>query len=329
MPIALLKSLNPHRIILPYQHLVNDEQVAHIKHLYPFKGTKAFAKDIDYLLKHFKPLSVEDILQHINAGTPLPQNGFLLSFDDGLREVKTHIAPLLEQKGVPAAFFINTAFLDNKELFYNMKVSLLIESMVKQQVSPAQLERMAEIMGLPGRVSRGELQQRIRQITYSNKQLADELGEVAGLDFQSFLREKQPFLNSDEVQTLVDKGFAIGGHSIDHPYYTSLTLEQQIQQTLGSVNPLVERFQLPYKIFAFPHYDTGVSKAFFDAMLHVPNPPLDLIFGTSNHKQDISPRILHRFNCERPAIDIQSAVKGILAYTIGNTYRGKQIVHRS
>ena len=324
IPLKLLRKKQTDSILLPYHHLVSDKEVPHIKHLYPYKGVKAFEKDLDYLLKNFKTVTLTEVIGTVKAGTSLPDNAFLLTFDDGLREVNETIAPLLLRKGVPAAFFLNSAFIDNKELFYKFKVSLIIDSLNTGKHSQAVLERLAQVLKAQDTTT---LIPAVKKISYHNRQLAEEAGTILGLSFEEYLKQQRPFMSSDEIGTLVQQGFAIGGHSIDHPYYTQLSLEQQLKQTLDSVNFLTERFHIPYRAFAFPHSDAGVSREFFEKILNMKD-GLDVIFGTANHKRDIFPQILHRFNCERPAIDITSAVKGILLYNKVQESRNKNVIAR-
>ncbi|MCK7555102.1 polysaccharide deacetylase family protein [Chitinophaga sedimenti] len=328
MNLAVLKKLYRGHIILPYHHLVSDGEVPHIKHLYPWKGTKAFEADLDFLASNFKPISLPDILSCVRNGQPIPDNSFLLTFDDGLREVKEVIAPMLLKKGLPAVFFLNSAFVDNKEMYYHFKTSLLIDALEKNAYSDAALAEFRRILQEPAGSPVEALIRHLHRIKYGDRAICDKLGETLGISFTDYLKNVRPFINSDEIQSLVNQGFHLGGHSIDHPYYPPLSLEEQLRQTTGSVDYVTNRFNLDYKVFAFPHYDTGVSKAFFDTLLNGPKPKLDLIFGTSNHKQDISPRILHRFNCERPSVGIEEQVKGILMYGILHAWAGKNKVVR-
>lgn len=319
LPIKMLQNGG---LLLPYHHLVSNKDVPHIKHLYPFKNIRAFEQDLDYLLKHFTPVTLQDVIAAVTSGQPLPARSFLITFDDGLREITENIAPLLLKKGVPAAFFLNSAFLDNKELFYKFKVSLIIEAIETGNRSAAALAKLSTILGNPE-----ELIPAIKKISYHNRQLAEEAGAALEISFTDYLQQQRPFMTLDEVGKLVQQGFAIGGHSVDHPYYSQLTLEEQLAQTRDSVNFLTEHFHIPYRAFAFPHTDAGVSRTFFETILEGPD-SIDVIFGTANHKQDISPRILHRFNCERPAISIGAAVKGILLYNRLQELRNKQIIVR-
>ncbi|PUZ20311.1 Polysaccharide deacetylase [Chitinophaga costaii] len=333
VPLGLLQKTVPGRLLLPYHHLVSNEDVPHIRHLYGYKNVAAFERDLDYLLKHWWPVSVYDLLDAAKSRQPLPRNGFLLTFDDGLREVKNIIAPLLLRKGVPAAFFLNPAYLDNHRLFYKFKISLSIDALMTRQPSKALRTELASLLAplSPERPTGAEVEglvTTLKRITYRHQSLADEAGRLLELDFADYAARQAPVLRMEEVGKLVQQGFAIGGHSMDHPYYWELTPAQQLQQTLDSVDFLQARFALNYRIFAFPHTDAGVPRSFFDTLLGGPIPALDLIFGTANQRKDIYPSILHRFNAERPQWDIAGMAKGVLAYNTVQQWLGKNAIHR-
>src|SRR4051812_34696580 len=86
LPMSVLKKLFPVPTLLPYQHTVSDEALLHIKHLYNYKNVAQFTLELDYLLRHFKPVSADDVLDSINKKKALPAGSFLLSFDDGFKE---------------------------------------------------------------------------------------------------------------------------------------------------------------------------------------------------------------------------------------------------
>ncbi|NML39060.1 polysaccharide deacetylase family protein [Chitinophaga sp. G-6-1-13] len=309
IPLKTLQHPLPMHLLLPYHHLVNNTDVPHIKHLYPYKNERLFEQDVDYLLRHFKPVTLQEVIQASRGQLTLPHNAFLLTFDDGLREVAEVIVPLLRRKGVPAVFFLNNAFLDNRTLFYKFKISLLIEALQTRSYSAAVLEEAAALLPPDER----GLTAALKAVRYSNKGLTDDVAALLQVSFEDYLKQQRPFMTTEEVKALLVDGFAIGGHSVDHPYYSDLTLEQQLMQTRESVEYLVNQFGIDYRVFAFPHSDAGVSRTFFDRLFQEEN-PMDLVFGTGNQRQDISPRILHRFNCERPSLPIEQAVKGILLY---------------
>lgn len=51
-----------------------------------------------------------------------------------MRQCYDVILPILEAKGIPATFFINSGFIDNKDLFFRFKASFLIDELHKRGI---------------------------------------------------------------------------------------------------------------------------------------------------------------------------------------------------
>ena len=135
LPTASLLRLTGQRLIAPFYHLVSDEKVPHIEHLYPVKTAREFAADLDFLLENFRPLDFFEFKKLALAGEQPARPSFFLSFDDGLREFHDVVAPILLQKGVSAMCFLNSDFIDNRGLFFRYKASLLAGHFQKEAVA--------------------------------------------------------------------------------------------------------------------------------------------------------------------------------------------------
>lgn len=327
LPTSMLKKLCPPTTMLPYHHLVSDGDVPHIKHLYSFKNSRQFASDIDHLLKHFKPVSVETLVESVNRERKLPADSFLLTFDDGLREVSDVIAPILKSKGVPAIFFINPAFIDNRELFYRCKISLVIDA-IKKQNNRKLNQEIAKVLDDPERFEVDQISGLLRRINHSNKQVLDVLEKMVGISFAEYLREQKPFLTSEQVDKLRSDGFTIGGHSIDHPYYDLLPIEEKMKQTIESCRFVKEKFSSGINVFSFPHSDARIPQYFFEE-LEADAFNIDLLFGIQNQKLELTNRMVHRFNAERPDIPMQQQLNGVLMLMIIQQMLGKNKVTRN
>ena len=341
-----LKKISPINVISPFHHLVADEPVPYIDTLYPYKNSRQFEADLDYFLKNFRPLTLPEVIQQAKTGRPFDKPGFLLCFDDGLKQVYETAAPILLRKGVPAAFFLNSAFVDNKDIFYNFKKGLILDKLDRNPVDEKTVKEAGVLLGRTFTTSQ-ELRTAIRAINYLDRHLVEGLGRLFELDFETFRQQQRPFMTTPEIKELISKGFAIGSHSIDHPLYALLPLEEQIRQTRESTEWTVKTFDLPYKAFAFPHIDTGVGNAFFDTFLgthaqtgnrQAPNtqtgsgpassPQIDLLLGNSTGMLENRPRVIHRFIGENPAIPIDTMVKSVLAYGAVRSKIGRQFVRR-
>jgi peptidoglycan/xylan/chitin deacetylase (PgdA/CDA1 family) len=355
LDLEWLKKRSPIRVISPFHHLVSDQPVPYIEKLYAFKNTLQFEADLDWLLTHFRPLTLQEVIAQTAAeaaGHSLSQPpGFLICFDDGLRWVYETVAPILLRKGVPAAFFINSAFVDNKDIFYNFKKGLILDH-IDRKHNPgalAAIDQLSSPHPPPSRAraifdkkilsAAGELFNRrletavqlrvaIRSINYLNKQITDEVAKILELDQQSFWASEKPFMSTVQIKELTGKGFAIGSHSIDHPLYALIPPGEQLRQTRESTQWITDTLGLPYKTFAFPHVDTGVKDDFFRELVEGPQPELDLVWGNTTGMLERHPRVIHRFIGENPAIPIDRMVKSVLAYSAGRRFLGKSYVKR-
>ncbi|MDR1336077.1 MAG: polysaccharide deacetylase family protein, partial [Tannerella sp.] len=124
-------------LIHPFYHTVSDEYLPHIHPLYTPKSVGGFKQDLDFLSGHFDFLCIKEVKRYAQPSDNLKKNACHLSFDDGLRGVYETVLPVLFQKGIPATVFINSAFVDNRRLFYRHKAALLIDRLNHHSLSKA------------------------------------------------------------------------------------------------------------------------------------------------------------------------------------------------
>ena len=137
-------------------------------------------------------------------------------------------------------------------------------------------------------------------IRYAQRHLATEIARVCEYDFGQYLAARQPYLNSDQIRSLLKQGFSIGAHSVDHPLYADLPLKEQTRQTVESIRFLVEHFELDHRAFAFPHSDAGVREEFFKEMRD--KRQLEVSFGTAGMRRHFFRWNLERFSMENSSL---------------------------
>ena len=273
--IDFLISITKKKIILPFYHTVGEQLLPHIKHLYRMKTVTEFKADMDFLLKHFEPIDAETLYRfHVNNIVP-KKPVFHLTFDDGLKEIHEIVAPILLEKGIPATFFINSEFVDNKALFYRYHAGLVIENLLQN-----------------GTLTK-ELKSEILSFSYKNTEKLFQYFSQQQID--DFLNTQTPYLTTAQIKTLSNKGFTIGAHSVDHPCYHQISLEEQLRQTLESLDFVATTVNQKLRLFAFPFTDFNVSKEFFIKM----QPHVDLSFGTAGLKNDEIPYNYQRIEGEK------------------------------
>ncbi|MCK4749659.1 MAG: polysaccharide deacetylase family protein, partial [Bacteroidales bacterium] len=265
VPQKLLIRLSRQDMVLPFYHAVSDEPMPHVVNVYPVRSLKRFKKDLEFLLKHYEPVGMEDFLSAAKPGV-FKRPAMLLSFDDGLSEIHDVVAPLLIEKGIPAAFFVNTGFIDNLDLFFRYKTSLILERLEKIRYSPAVTELLQSRYHL-AEASKRCVRQFLLELSSRNRHELDEIAKLVELDFSTFLKIKKPYMDLQQLKVLASQGFYIGAHSRDHLLFTNLKLEDMITQYRESMEFIRKEIGTGYGIFSFPFTDDGVPARFFEEIM--------------------------------------------------------------
>jgi peptidoglycan/xylan/chitin deacetylase (PgdA/CDA1 family) len=328
IPLKTLKGLTGHYNIFPFYHTVSDKDLLHIKYLYPVRSVKQFERDLDFFLKNYESIEMSVLLDCVRRGETLKKNHFLLSFDDGLAEFYEVIAPVLLKKGIPATCFLNSGFIDNKDLFFRYKASVLIEVLRNREINLRLKNSVLEWFRSNG-LTASTAYRSLLSVSFANREILDELAGILDYDFQDYLKDKKPYLSSEQVLELMDKGFSFGAHSINHPQYSEIDLKDQIHQTKESMDEVESLFDLGYRVFSFPFTDYNVSKSFFDKVYSPDYGGLDLSFGCSGLKNDPCNRNIQRIPMETGNFSAKSIVTGEYLYYMAKSVFNKNIIKRN
>lgn len=295
------KKLNVRLFAFTY-HTITETENPLVKNLYKTKNTRQFTDDLEFLLKNFRPISVETLKKRILNNQPIPRNSFLITFDDGFKEAAEIAAPILKNKGIPAIFFVTTSLIDNQSMFYRNKVSLLIEHIENQKLSDKTINEQFKQTQVPFLQN---AKQSLLAITYKNNHEIDHLAQLFELNTNDYLKKYRPYFTTQQVQTLLKEGFTIGGHTIDHPRFSEINFTEQIRQTTESLTVLQQKFQLKNNFFAFPFDSLNVTEKFFTQLIQ--QNKIDLFFGSEYLSNDIYPQIVQRIwleNTSQPVFDV-------------------------
>ncbi|WP_346862258.1 polysaccharide deacetylase family protein [uncultured Draconibacterium sp.] len=266
----------------PFYHVVSNKPLPHILN-YPYFNEKQFEQQLDYFLKYFEPVSLADLYKNTHAG----KKTFHLSFDDGLRECAEIVAPLLLKKGIPASFFVNSGFVDNKELFHRYKASLIVSEMAKHPDTQAEAFLHKNNLNCTT----------VLQASFSQVDILDRAAELLELDFQTFLQEQKPYLTTRQIKDLHQKGFSIGGHSHKHPELWKLSEKKQLKQIGKSMDWVTKTVHPDIKAFAFPYTDDGISSKLLKKLNE--ERICDITFGTAGIKYDEVESHFQRYPAEQ------------------------------
>ncbi|UHA71895.1 polysaccharide deacetylase family protein [Paenibacillus sp. 481] len=95
--------------ILMYHHLADKPEHDHILSVHDFEQHMKLFKE-----EGFNVLTMDEYVNYMTKGSPIPDNAVLLTFDDGYESFYTHAFPILRIYGYTATNFIIVSAIDNQ-----------------------------------------------------------------------------------------------------------------------------------------------------------------------------------------------------------------------
>jgi peptidoglycan/xylan/chitin deacetylase (PgdA/CDA1 family) len=98
------------RAVVLYYHRIGASDVL-------TRTPEQFAEDLDHLKTHYECIGLGELAERLKAGRVFRRRAVVITFDDGYRDNFTAAAPLLKNAGIPATFFVSTAYMGTERDF--------------------------------------------------------------------------------------------------------------------------------------------------------------------------------------------------------------------
>jgi peptidoglycan/xylan/chitin deacetylase (PgdA/CDA1 family) len=236
-----------------------------------------FEQQLQWMKKHARVLSVEQLSQQLNAGQ-LEDGGLVLTFDDGYADNYTTARPLLETYGLPATFFLTTGPLEQPAMYWwdalqqILFETLHLPALLALQVGPQEIRFALETETYLSAPLRASLQAWKATDPPPSKraqlymQLWQQLRSLPAPQQQSILGSLRDWANSivahpaDPVvlslaqltdlahHPLID----VGVHTVTHPALGEHNRAVQLAEIVHSKRRLESWCKRPLSAFAYP-----------------------------------------------------------------------------
>nr|WP_321451495.1 polysaccharide deacetylase family protein [uncultured Carboxylicivirga sp.] len=283
-----------------------------------YRTVDQLEKDLQFFQKQYSIINASDLINN----HALPKNALAITIDDGLQLVYSLMYPVFRKAGIKPALFINPDFVDNKDVHFIRKRNLVIQQL--DSLETGQANNLAKWMNERS-LDVKQLKKQLNTIQYHQRNLLDELLSVLDVTIPDFLSQNPVYLSIDEITKVLNDGFELGGHSMDHAPFEQLSLEEQTQQVKESMQWVAERFNLDYRMFAFPSDDRPISKKLFTKI----KDDVDITFGVQGLKKDVIPHHYHRITIESSQISARQAIKFEYLKYIFKRLMKKSVVKRA
>ncbi len=200
-----------------------------------------FRRQMETLARHCTVVGVDDVIAAIE-GKALPSNPVLITFDDGYRSCHDTALPILRAVGVPATFFIATAFTTERRIYWWERIALLLSSTKLDHATLSYPHPIAVHVRAPG----------------MRRALTDIVKDTASLDLERFLTElttalevpwsreiearhaSELIMTWDQIRAVAAAGMDIGSHTRTHRVLQTLD-EAALDDELGGSKADLER----------------------------------------------------------------------------------------
>lgn len=317
---SVLKRMAGRKLYVVNYHSIAGADDDPYVNLNTYRTLAEFEDDLRFYKSRFKILNAVDLLDLHTRKKELPQDVMIITFDDGLRINFDHQLAILNKHGVTATFFLCSDFIDNRDLHYGRKANLLRQTVARRN-DQAINNRLRDYLS-DHRLFSKSIDNSLASISYRGKEHLEEIAMLVHVDFGDYLSRHQPYLNSLQVREMIHAGFTIGAHSVDHPHFGELTLEEQVAQTVNSLECIVEEFQLDYRLFAFPYSDDLLSARFYNEI----STKVDLTFGMGGFVDDEIDFNIQRADIESTGLPVADALSYRLLLACLNKIRSHRTV---
>jgi peptidoglycan/xylan/chitin deacetylase (PgdA/CDA1 family) len=213
------------------------------------QGAQALAEQMRYLVRNFKVMPLEAMLDGLTNGS-LPQaHEIVLTFDDGLRNNLTVVYPILRELQLPATMFVCPALVESGEWLWNHEMRCRLQTLALPELAELRMKLLT-----PG-ISFDAIIEWMKTLRLQQRRMAEATIRQATAAFQPTGAQHEAFdiMNWDELRSLDHDLITVGSHTLSHPILTTLSAEEMELEIAESRRRLEQQLQRKVDFFCYPN----------------------------------------------------------------------------
>lgn len=241
-------------LVLNYHRVGNSESTPYDPTVYSATAEE-LRLQMEYVQRHCQVVSLGEVLGWIERGTkPAKRTCYVLvTFDDAYIDNYEIAFPILKLVGIPAVFFVPTAFTGTARLTWWDEIAYQLK----------RTERRRFTLSYPDTL----------EVDLDSRTLIQELGAVLGLykepatkDGDRFLQDlahacdlprpdstaERCFCDWDELRAMLQSGMAVEAHTHTHPVLSQISADAQMEELVTCRDLLKEHLGIAPDTIAYP-----------------------------------------------------------------------------
>ena len=222
-------------------------------------STVDFIKQIEYLHKMYRIISMEEVIYSIDNNRTLPNNSVVLTFDDGYIDHYLNVFPVLDRLGIQGSFFIPVRPVVERIVLNDNKIQFILSSsddsmsvindiknlLKKNSYIIDDFDNYYKKIAIPSSYDSGD-------IIFIKRMLQTELPEgirnkivdklfnkYVGVEESVF--SKELYVNEEQVNHMRRNNMHIGIHGYNHSWWSKIDrvqLEKEIDLSLDFISEI-------------------------------------------------------------------------------------------
>lgn len=233
-----------------------------------FMDLERFRRQLDYLTTGEGVLDRQHFLDIVKGKTKVPPKGFVLTFDDGLKDHYEYVLPELLRRNIWGIFFVPSGYYQTNKMLNVHSIHFLLGKHGGEKVY-AKLENLISKHDIEKEYiikfkkqaytvhQQDSHETRVKRLInfYIKKDRLDEIiDDLADELNESLEVGKNYYLSTDQIKEMDQAGMIIGSHGITHNILSQLSPQEQEREISHSIE-FVGQFtdKAAIRSFCYPH----------------------------------------------------------------------------
>jgi len=231
-------------------------------------SAEVFARQMEYIARECKPVSIEDVLSFVRKSTELPRRAVVVTFDDGFADNLEVACPILQRFDISGVVYVAGSYIGSIPWYSRIRYAFFTSS---KDIFNDPFDGTTVRIGNDN--ARYEAFLKCSRFC-AKSDAADIDGKVAAIEraLEVKLEPRKPLmLDWEGVRQLSKAGQTIGSHTMTHPNLAYVSREEVLAQMHDSrelieknVGHKIKHFSYPSPIME-PHWTNHTARACSEA----------------------------------------------------------------
>ena len=237
--------------ILMY-HSVMPEPAAHSDSLGGIIHSESeFRAQMELLARDYHPVRLDEVVDGLNSQKDLRSRSVVVTFDDGYTDNSEVAMPILNQLGIPAAFYVTVDCVEQRKLPWPSRLRFAFRK--------TKLRAWVDSRGAAWQLDDSDSRERAYLVS------CDDCCQLSGKVQEDFVRSVEEqvqaavpgdlsslIMSYDQIRSLAQHGHIVGSHTMTHPNMAYIP-EQDAKAELAESKQRLEReLKATIRHFSYP-----------------------------------------------------------------------------